>query len=474
MLEGHKFQFDEEFQEDILQLLVTDIKLGPKAMYLIDPDYFGLVEHNIIALAVKTYFTENKRVPGKSVLKEYLRQLFRDIKFKNILTTDDKENILKLVNKLYSRNLRDADGVFDNIKRFARFSAVSDVLENIDLNDFTSYQNYSSQLKKAINLGVELEDGHGMLIVEQSKERVSRRGLDLDVYETPFWQLNGLLNNHGTTTGNLITVLGPAKRFKTGFLLNLAKGYMRLKRNVLIADFENGEDALSLRFDQAMIRATRDELRSGELDSKLLRQYRKYKRIGSELAIKRFRAGDTAEDILRHIENIKSNYGITITDLIVDYADLMGAVNGERDETKKIHQTYIDLKNIGEECQLCSIWTPSHITREGDKHQSTKYKANDIAKAIDKIRDADLILGLNQSEEEMEAGVIRAEIIEQRDGPQNGRAWFHIDINTQYLKEFTKQEAKAANQRWEELLSSQSKEEEPPKGSGFGGKVNDL
>jgi hypothetical protein len=253
--------------------------------------------------------------------------------------------------------------------------------------------------------------------------------------------------------------MGPAKRFKTGFLLNLAKGYLRLREVILVADFENGENSLSIRFDQTMVGVDRKALINGEADEKLLKTYRKYKRIGAELIIKRFRAGETCHDIQRYMDMLRTEHSIEVTHLICDYPDVMGASTGEKDDTKRISDVYLDLKNLGEQNKLKSIWCPSHVTRAGDKNQKKKFDATDVAKNIDKIRHADMILGINQDEEESKAGVLRVEIVEQRDGPQSGRAFFWVNLDLQRLTEFNKEQVKAI----EEERESRGEDEPTPK-----------
>lgn len=433
-----QYSFGEDLQEEILQFAVTDLKAGFKAVELFDSHYFNLTEHIIIAEALKRYYAEHYSTPSMAILQETVNNMLRTKQWSQYVKPQDKANITKLVKKLYRKPVRNPDQVYETCRNFARFCAVKDVLESVDLYNFEGYKTLDASIKQATSIGSELHEDKGTFLLSDAKSRVVRRRDSPPGFPTPWRQLNALMNSGGTNIGNVIVVMGPAKRFKTGFLLNTAKGYLKKGRVILIADFENGEGALSMRADQAILGVNRQTLLSGlETDKKLLKKLRLYKRFGGEIIIKRFPAGGTAADIEKYAQWVHDTQGIKITDLICDYPDVMGDSKNQSDETKRIGQVYIDLKNLGDKMELRSIWCPSHVNREGDKEQGKKYKATDLSKAIDKVRHADVVLGIQQSEEEKEAGIIRLELVDQRDGVGEGRIWLKGSMDTQTVSELT-------------------------------------
>lgn len=454
MKEVTKFEFDIEFQMEILKFTVNDIRYGQKIIPLYRPSYFELIEHSVVATAVERYFKKTGRVPSKPVLIEEVKAVLKLREFRDNLSPQDKEASRKLITKLYRGGVKDPVGVYEKVKEFARFCATREVLEDVNLEDFQTYPEVLRSLTKAINTGVELEDNRGIFIIKDARSRISSRKISSVFFPTPFWQINRLLNNGGTATGNIIVVFAPAKRFKTGFLLNLARGYLRLRKRVLVADFENGEDSLATRVDQSIANTTRKELLSGNVDDYLMKTARKYARFGAELVIKRFKAGETAADIGSYIRILKDEHNIQITDLIVDYPDVMGDSRGTQDDTQRISWVYIDLKNLGQEFELNSIWAPSHVNRGGEKNQNSRFSAADSSKSIDKVRHADMLLGINQDDNERDNNVLRIELVDQRDGPNSGRAMFYLDADRQRLREFTVEEVK----RYEEQLGGNTPE----------------
>ena len=51
----------------------------------------------------------------------------------------------------------------------------------------------------------------------------------------------------------------------------------------------------------------------------------------------------------------------------------------DKEDFDRISNVYIDLQNLAEDLHLDVVWTAHHITREGKKHQATKYDENDIS-----------------------------------------------------------------------------------------------
>lgn len=438
------YQFDTEFQQEILQFVATDLKSGIKAIPLFESDYFVLVEHSIIAEAFKRYYDKKFIVPSKAILKEELKAMLKTKRWQSLLLPGDKEKVNKVVNRIYAKPVRNAESVYELIKQYSQFVAFKNYLEDIDIQDFSKYPTHAPNIQKALTKGTSLTDSKGVFLIRDAKSRVTRRADSPPGFPTPFWQINRLLNNGGTSHGNVIVVMGEEKKFKTGFLLNVARGYLKKGKVILIADFENGEDALGTRADQSVVGTDRKSILSDKgTEEKLLKMLRRYGRFGGEVIIKRFPAGENTIAVGNYIKSVKDEFNLEVKIALIDYPDVMGDTKGHSDEVKRIGQVYLDLKNLGDEFELEAIYAPSHITREAAKETGKKRRSSDASKAQDKSRHADMTYSIEQSDEEREAGVMRLELVNQRDGPQDGRAYFFIDFEKQRLKECTKAQAEA-------------------------------
>lgn len=439
-----KFQFDLEFQEAILQFTLTDSK-GYKALKLYDDSHFTLITDSIIAFALKEYYKAKKTIPSRVVLREKLRQLLETPEFRG-LPANEKNDVFLKVNRLFQGTIKGGDTILEEVRKFSQYVEFKSVLEDVDVKSYSSYAKYITSFQKAISKGNDQLDNKGIYLVRGAKDRPYQRDISQQIKPTPLWQLNRLLNGGGFSKGNLIMVMAKAKRFKTGILLNLARYYLRRKKVILYADFENGEAPLALRAEQSTLKKTQQEILDGTYDKKLTKIFRRYQRIGSELIIRRFPAyHTTTNDLEVFMDEYYQETGKKIELLICDYGDLMGSTTGQQDETHRISDVYVDLKNLGEKMELEAIFTASHVTRAAEKREGSKYDQNDVAKCIDKTRHCDMILGLQESSEEKDAGVMRLEIVDQRNGTHDGRVLLWVDIKKQHAKEFTRSEVAEYN-----------------------------
>lgn len=440
-----KFSFDTEFQEELLRFTVTDKKEGFKALLLYRDNYFTLTEHAVIAKALKAFYKRKKKVPSRPMLKEELRGIYNHKDYINLLLSDDKKRIKDIVDNLYERNAKDGDSILEECIKFSRYVELKDVMETVDIQDYSQYEVFHRKIQKAITTGIDLKKDKGIFVVADNHTRFAQRQSQSPAFPTPWKQLNQAFDSGGTNTGNIIVVIGKEKRFKTAFLINTARGYLRMKKRVVYFDFENGEGGLSMRMDQSMMRKSKPEISSGDYDKKLAKLYRKYKRLDCEVVIKRFPAYQTTTDNLQAwLDEQYSEYGMKFDQCIIDYAGLMGAKSGIKDDTQRISDVYIDLKNFGDYNQFDCIWTANHTTREASvKREGTKFQSTDTAKCIDIARHMDVMIGLNQNEDEKANGVMRVEMVEQRLGPMDHTCMMLIDMKSQRVDEFSDKEIKA-------------------------------
>lgn len=441
-----KFEFGTDFQELILKYTVTE-KKGHKALDLYEDGYFGLIEHAVIAHALKKYYKKRKRVPEKILLRETIRTMYVSStkELFAALTEEDRDSIDKCVERLYTGDTPDPDTVLDKCIKFARFAAFKEEIEKVDITKFDSYTAHIDNLTKANSIGSVLQENYGSFLIRDMPDRAYKRDLQDDIYETPFWQYNKTLNSGGLPVGSVIIIAAQAKRFKTGFLINLAKGLMKRKRKVLFIDLENGEKNLINRSEQSILSVKSEDITSGIMDERLLKLTRKYRRIGAELNIKRMVAYvSTCRDIQAYIGKCKEELGITFTDLIIDNPDLLASNSGKVEEVHRISDAYVDVKNLADYNKFKSTWCPSHVKNEKDtvKRRTTCYTQSDMAKCTDKVRWVDAALGLQESDEEKEAGIMRIEIIDQRHGKPSGAALFWINMDKQVMREFTRAQVK--------------------------------
>lgn len=443
-----KFRFDIDFQKNLLQYTITD-KYGYKALNLYDDSYFTLIEHAIIAYALKSYYKRNHKIPkNKSVLKEEVRKLFIHRNFKDALKEDDKALVFICVDDITAGPIKDGEAILEECRKFARFVKLREVTEEFDLSAYDQYPVFSSKIQQAINYGKEIDHKRGLFLIEDSKTRQQARAAGGTVIPTPFWQMNRSTNAGGYEKHSVICLIGPQKEFKTGTLINFARKYLTKKKRILYFDLENGEGPIITRVEQSLLRRNKNEILSGNFDPNINKLFRKLKRLGAELYVKRLPSlVTTTNDLQKEVDELYLEYGLKFDMCVLDYIGNLGSLSAKSDDFGRISDATLDFKNFLVYNDYDIGLTAMHVTREAMKRFKTKFEPSDIAKCIDVSRHVDAIWGIQQSDEEALAKVLRMEVIDQRDGMKLSQMYFWLNIEQQRLDEFTRPQLKEYNQQ---------------------------
>lgn len=456
-----KFSFSPEFQFEILRFVLKD-KEGGSVLKRIKSNYLVLIEHSLIFEGISKYFKKQGRMPSENILKEVLKELLESKTYVDLVTKDDIPNINKLISNLYHIPLSDSDYIKEKIYQFSTYVEMKNLNDSFDLDNFEQYEEYSRKIEKVLQKSKPKKEDEPLYMIRDITERQFRRQSEPSVIPCPFRQLNELTNAGGYPEHSVNVILDKPKAKKTFFMVNLARGYLRMKKSVLYIDTENGQEQIMDRFIQSSINKTKKELYSGEYDKLEAKHLRKLARFGVELVVERVPAMITNTTYIREKIIQLRNQGIDIKVLMVDYAGKLASIAGDREDFERISNVYIDLSNLAEEMKLNIIWTAHHITREGKKHRKTRYDENDISGSIAIVRNAQVIMGLNATEQEERDDILRAEIVVQRDGLPSGRALFKCSTETQRCTEFTREQRKEYDRVYGEQLDNSLKSSSNP------------
>lgn len=451
-----KFGFSPEFQFEILRFVLKD-KEGGLVLKRIKSNYLVLIEHSLIFEGISKYFKKQGRMPSENILKEVLKELLESKTYVDLVTKDDIPNINKLISNLYHIPLSDSDYIKEKIYQFSTYVEMKNLNDSFDLDNFEQYEEYSRKIEKVLQKSKPKKEDEPLYMIRDITERQFRRQSEPSVIPCPFRQLNELTNAGGYPEHSVNVILDKPKAKKTFFMVNLARGYLRMKKSVLYIDTENGQEQIMDRFIQSSINKTKKELYSGEYDKLEAKHLRKLARFGVELVVERVPAMITNTTHIREKIIQLRNQRIDIKVLMVDYAGKLASIAGDREDFERISNVYIDLSNLAEELHLDIIWTAHHITREGKKHRLTRYDENDISGSIAIVRNAQVIMGLNSTEQEEKDNILRAEIVVQRDGLPSGRALFKCDVERQRCTEFTREQRKQYDEVYSGVLDSMMK-----------------
>jgi replicative DNA helicase len=446
-----KFEFDTSFQLEILRYLLKD-KEGGLIIKKIKPSYLVLIEHSLIAEGIFKFFKKKNKMPSKNILKEVIKELLESKNYVDLVTKDDIPNIHKVIDDLYSNPLNDSEYIREKIYQFSTYVEMKNLNDSFDLDNFEQYETYSRKIEKILQNSKPKKDDEPIFMIRDITERQFKRQAEPSVIPCPFRQLNDITNAGGYPEHSVNVILDKPKAKKTFFMVNLARGYLRMKKSVLYVDTENGKEQIMDRFIQSSINKTKKELYSGEYDKLEAKHLRKLARFGVELVVERVPAMITDCNYIRELIIKLRNQGINIKVLMVDYAGKLASIARDKEDFDRISNVYIDIQNLAEEMDLDIVWTAHHITREGKKHRTTRYDENDISGSIAIVRNAHTIVGLNSTEQEEKDDILRCELVVQRDGLPSGRALFKCDVERQRCVEFTKEQRKQYDELYSDTL----------------------
>ena len=451
-----KFSFTPDFQLEILRFILRD-KEGGLVLRRVKSSYLVLIEHALIFEGISKYFKKQGKMPSENILKQVIKELLESKAYVDLVTKDDLPSIQKLISNLYHIPLSDSEYIKERIYQFSTYVEMKNLNDSFDLDNFEQYEEYSRKIEKVLQKSKPKKEDEPLYMIRDVTERQFKSQSEPSVIPCPYRQLNDLTNAGGYPEHSVNVILDKPKAKKTFFMVNLARGYLRMKKSVLYIDTENGQDQIMDRFIQSSINKTKKELYSGEYDKLEAKHLRKLARFGVELVVERVPAMITDVTYIREKIIQLRNQGIDIRVLMVDYAGKLASISRDREDFERISNVYVDLQNLAEELHLDIIWTAHHITREGKKHRLTRYDENDISGSIAIVRNAQVIMGLNSTEQEEKDNILRAEIVVQRDGLPSGRALFKCDVERQRCTEFTKEQRKQYDEVYSGVLDSMMK-----------------
>lgn len=453
-----KFSFTPDFQLEILRFILRD-KEGGLVLRRVKSSYLVLIEHALIFEGISKYFKKQGKMPSENILKQVIKELLESKAYVDLVTKDDLPSIQKLISNLYHIPLSDSEYIKERIYQFSTYVEMKNLNDSFDLDNFEQYEEYSRKIEKVLQKSKPKKEDEPLYMIRDVTERQFKRQSEPSVIPCPYRQLNDLTNAGGYPEHSVNVILDKPKAKKTFFMVNLARGYLRMKKSVLYIDTENGQDQIMDRFIQSSINKTKKELYSGEYDKLEAKHLRKLARFGVELVVERVPAMITDVTYIREKIIQLRNQGIDIRVLMVDYAGKLASISRDREDFERISNVYVDLQNLAEELHLDIIWTAHHITREGKKHRLTRYDENDISGSIAIVRNAQVIMGLNSTEQEEKDNILRAEIVVQRDGLPSGRALFKCDVERQRCIEFTKEQRKQYDEVYAGIVDKMVKEQ---------------
>lgn len=236
-------------------------------------------------------------------------------------------------------------------------------------------------------------------IIEESEAVV----YDFTVPETHSFVANGIISHN------------------TLILTNLATNYTKLKRNVLFIALEELENRMILRFEQSMLRQNKSDILTGQaLNEQRFEQlqgfYKSNRDQFGNLFFARYSPRTiTPAKIEQLISDLTIRQGVNIDVVVIDYPELLRnpqATGNEADDGGKLFE---EMRRIAQDYNVV-MWTAAQMNRTA---YSAQIRTSEHMEGSHRKKNAaELVLTVNQTPEEYNAGFVRLYADKVRNPPE--------------------------------------------------------
>ena len=409
-LEGDivKYPFSSQFQQKTLALMVRDRRFLAKHIRVIDPTFFDNPSFTAITRVVFDFYDDYGLTPSKDSLIEVMKE-------------KKLEQLLPLVDTLYELNLDDGQHIEDQTIKFAKKQAIRKALllsdNYIARDDFEAVRRV---IDKAFLVGTNQSDlGSDYFSgIDKRLRMLSDEGRSERQVATFIPELDKILHG-GIHPGELNIVMAPTGVGKSIFLVNMAFAALWQQKKVLFITLEMSPEKVGIRLDIRFTGIPYDELctRQAELKGRL----EIFKEQTNKLVLKKFpSAMATVDDFRALLLNLGRVQGFVPDLVIVDYLDIIKPHGLNAVESPYIAQGQIskELRGLASEFDLC-LWTATQSNRGSvDKNVLT---IADKADSFRAVADADVLIGLMRTPEEVTENTARLSLAKVRDGDVRAR-----------------------------------------------------
>jgi replicative DNA helicase len=401
---SEKYDFSEGIQKMVVSMLLYDSLSLVQNREIVKPEF---LDHPVLRVMVETLYSFYDKYKRQPNMDEMLEETKLEMERKKIPTTEWVDIFEEVIQIGHEAGF---EYVKDKATDFARFQATKEaVITGAKL--LQSKKDYSSimtMVKEAMALGENIDD-LGVFYFEETEERLRKRR-DLNMrcdlaIATGIDKLDQGLGG-GVAPGELGIIMSPMKRGKTMTVVCFGVGALANYKNVLHVGMEGDQDRTQVLYDASISGVPKEQLREREEEVMEAIDYftNQSSQIG-KLVIKHYPAQSCSSMTIEAlIQTLKFTTGFEPDLLVIDYLGLMRSANKNLKIELSSGGRYHLLGAITKELlalaqeHKVAIWL-LHQTTRGSKSKEI-IDLDDSGDSIEPMRDADLILTLNQTKDE--------------------------------------------------------------------------
>lgn len=423
-----QYEFNAEFQEKILSLMLKDSNFLTDYGDLIEVKYFGDELHQNIVDCCISHLKEYGSAIDYSSLLVRINMLSES----GIINEEEVPLYEEYVNTLKELKIDDANFIKDRVVEFAKDREIRiSLTKSIDLYKEGKLDDILPNIIEAFMKG-RIREKEIDFFAEYAK--ASQRGVFTeDAIPTGIPLLDKALNG-GLNKTEMGVLIGTTSVGKSIGLVYFGKVAAVLGYNVCHLTNELAMHKVANRYAACFTDLSYKHL----TDSDIRRDVGEYlavygKDLGSKLWIKRFTPSvHTVYDYKAFVESLV-NKGNQIDLLIVDHLNDMGRHTKRNSDWAELRDIAIPLRGLADDLNV-ALWTAAHIKAEYAKRDIIDVYGIGETKRIGDI--ADVVISLNADTEEAQAKIMRLFVAKQRDGERFQEIQIENDFaNMQFFRE---------------------------------------
>jgi replicative DNA helicase len=441
-----KYSWGEDFQREIIGLLLNDIWFVTQCEDLVKHTYFVDERHQLICRILFDYIKKYKTLPTKTFLiqeiKDKTNNKNEEIKFEYIAEAE-------LIYKKFVPGLDDRQSRLDKILNFAKLMSLKSAFDKslglikVDPESENTWNKISDVLKDALLVERNFEEGLDYFeTFEERYERMQKEDEARESFTSGFRAIDDALLGGGPHRGEIYSWIGLSGSGKSLALVGAAlKNVTELGKKVLYISLEMGEDAIAERFDAQLSGVDINKLQENKQVIKgKFELFLSDKNDKKMLIIKQFPAGSMTISTLRaYMQQLQMAKGFVPDLLVVDYIGEMKDYPGMPTYESR-YKIVRDLRGLATETNICvfTAMQPNKDAREAQKKDGGMYGGDgviddtNLADSYGQIRPLDGCWSINQMQAEKDAGIARIFVIKHRHG--KSRFTLHAKFDKETLR----------------------------------------
>ena len=413
-------KYGKKFQESLVRLVLEDRVFADQMLEVLDINFLELKYLQVFVEKIFEYRHKYTSHPSHDTMTIILRSELDDVS--DLLKNQVREYYAKIL-----AGAADTDGL-EHVKEVAldfckKQKLKEAMLECVGLMQRSSYDEISSKINNALNLGTDNDLGYDYMVdFEKRFELIARAPV------TTGWKYIDGITGGGLGKGELGVCVAPTGGGKSMVLTHLGAEALKAGNTVIHYTFELMDSVICRRYDSCL---TEIELSSIIVNKEKVRKI--VEEVPGRLIVKQYPTKSASTVTLKaHLEKLKRR-GINPDMIIVDYADLLKPVNREREKRNELESIYEELRAIAMEME-CPIWTASQTNRSGLNAEIITMES--ISEAFNKCFVADFIFSVSRTPEDKISNEGRIFIAKNRNG-QDGMVYpIFMDTSNVKIKVF--------------------------------------